>query len=655
MEQVLKTIKTRKGGTVSLIKPDKGHPFFRYLAGAVATSDSFRYVIRQHGQEDTATVNIQVELPQTDQNDDQKNFNQVLNGFLNCVDAFMDGSPGTMALTNLLGIDEGDVLNDDWLQKVFANFKYVDYAKEGEALDFENHRGHYYYASNGGFWEYEPGGDSAVLHFPSSPEAEENDVQWLINNLKTIPTKTEDGLYHLPVYLDTSLSINGKELLSLRINKMSYYGDTAIPEFVDMEAVAWPYVLKVKLESNEQHEFAIQGSISDGKGCHVDIDTRWLVNQDLREKLDEEHIHLVDGALSLNDIQFTNLGNLWEAAKRNVEDQAELDKFVNIECLLKGKKIGDVRYIIKEEIVELTYLDGTRQNISDIVVEHFKQYFNEPKPDGEPRNNAFDLAAHTSYRAVAKPVLSIADTRKKTSNNLAEAIRRRTIRNGGSIAKTAQALANFFKVEEEKPTDYLPFPGDYPGRMTPIPDLSVVNPEPRPGSIKPGASPKPGTTLITPDDKPTLAPKPGTIKNPRPVATDLDLTPTIKPGPVDIKDAGTIKPAIKPVDKPVKPVAAKPAVKPVKAETLKPKTSVKPEAASTIKPAPAPAKPKITAKPASGATAAPKVAAKEVSPAKPKAVSKPKTVKAPTTTKPATGIDKVDAKPTTIKKTTKPK
>ncbi len=630
MEEVIKTIETKKGGKVSLIKPDNGRPFFRYLAGAVATTDSFRYVIRQHGQEDTATVNIQVKLPQANENDDRKNLNNALKGFLNCVDAFMDGTKSTMALTNLLGIDEGDVLNDDWLEKVFSSFRFIDYAKETEALEFEQHYGQYHYVAEEGYWKFEPGGNSAVLHFPSSAKSAGNDTEWVIDYIKTTPMKTEKGFYHLPIAASMRLGIKGEQLLGFKLNEVNYLEGTAIPLFGNLEAVAWPYVLRVNLESRDQKEFTIRGSIKDEKGgCHLDIDTVWHVNQDLRDKLQDEHLHMVHGHVNINEIAFTNLHTLWEAAKSNIDNQEELDKVVRIECLLKGKKIGDVRYIIKEEAVELTYLDGTRQNISDIVIEHFKQYFNEPKPTGEVRNNAFNMSAHTSFRVATTPVITIADTRKNTTNSLAQAIRRRTIRKG-DLSKIGREIARLFRVEEETP--YYPYPGDsfvhtpyIPGSLTTTPDVRPESPEPKPGLINPGII-KPKTPLVTPDDKPELSVKPAGLK-----------TPVVKPA------------------KPAATATIKPSVTPEKAATIKPKTStIKPKGTSTVKPASATIKPASTTVKPKTSTAKTKPKTTTVKKAS-ATTAKPKTIKAPTTIKPVTGAKKLTTKPTTIKKTTKPK
>ncbi len=642
MEKVVKTIQTRNGGTVSLIEPDNGRQFFRYKAGSVATSDSFRYVIRQHGQEDTATVNIQVNLPQSEQDDDQKNFNNALKGFLNCADAFMDGSPGTYALTNLLGIDEGDILNDDWMQKVFSSFRFIDYAKEAEALQFENHMGHYYYSLGEGYWDYKPGGNAAVLHFPSSPESEENDTEWIIDYIKTEPRKTESGFYHLPVAVSTQLSVKGELLLAFKVNEVNYLEDTAIPLYADIEAVAWPYVLHVSLKSQNQKEFFIRGTIKDQKGgCHMDIDTSWHVYQNLRDTLDENYIHMVHGDLNINDIGFTNLNSLWEAAKANIEDQQELDKLVKIDCLLKGKKIGNVRYIMKEEMVELTYLDGTRQNISDIVVEHFKRYFQEPKPTGEVRNNAFDLSAHTTYRASTIPVTTMADVRKKTTSNLTQAIRRRTIRNATSLDQIGEALARLFRVDERttyNPDDSVYTPGT--GHVPHVPDPGHTNPGFKDDTVKPRPT-EPKTTLITPVDNPRLVPKPETIK-----------TPEVKPSKVGTKTQ------VKPVGKDqvsIKATATTPkatTIKPKGTSTVKPKaTTVKPKATTTVKAATTPVKP-VSTKPGTTTSTVKKASSTTAKP-----TTAAKTVKAPTTIKSVEGIEGTAIKPksTTIKKTTKPK
>jgi hypothetical protein len=578
MEEIVKTITTNKGGKVSLIKPDKGLPFFRYLAGAVATTDSFRYVIRQHGQEDIATVKIEVTQPQDEQPDDQKKFNNELQAFLKCMDAFMDGSPGTMALTNLLGIDEGDVLNDDWLNKIFIGFKYVDYAREGEPLIFEEHLGIYTYLPEDNYWQFEPGGKVVTLKFPSSPDVKKNDTEWVIDHLKTIPTKTEDGLYHLPVSLETRLSINEKLLLELRINEVKYLEETAIPLHLDVQAIAAPYAMHLRLESKNGQEFAIQGGISSPDGCHLDIDTAWFVNQDLREKIDEEQVVLVKGELNINNITFNNLGSFWEAAKADISDQDELDKLMNVECLLEGKKIGDIRFLIKEEIVQLVYLDGSRQNISDIVVEHFKQYFNEPKPNGELRNTAFDLSASTAFRKMPTATTSLGQVKTKTTKNLTQAVRQRTIRSGANLSDLAADIAVFFKEEER-----ISSPGDdFIRSPYPAGDFTPVAP------------------LITPDDKPDLGLKPVEVKEPiakapgktgPAVTITSDATKTVKPVATKVTTPKPKAPTKKPDAKEVKPAEPKAVAKPK--TVAQPKAAAKPKATTTKK---TPAKTTTTAK-----------------------------------------------------------
>lgn len=607
MEEIVKTITTKKGGKVSLIKPDKGLPFFRYLAGAVATTDSFRYVIRQHGQEDIATVKIEVSQPQDEQPDDQKRFNNELQAFLKCMDAFMDGSPGTMALTNLLGIDEGDVLNDDWLNKIFVSFKYADYAREGEPLIFEEHLGVYNYLPEDNYWQFEPGGKVVTLRFPSSPDIKKNDTEWIIDHLKTVPTKTEDGLYHLPVSLETRLSINEKLLLELRINEVKYMEETAIPLNLDIQAVATPYSLNLRLESKNGQEFAIQGGISSPDGCHLNIDTVWFVNQDLREKIDEEQVVLVKGDLNVNNITFNNLGSFWEAAKADISDQDELDKLMNVECLLEGKKIGDVRFLIKEEIVQLIYMDGSRQNISDIIVEHFRRYFNEPKPNGELRNTAFDLSASTAFRKMPTATTSLGQLKTNTTKNLTQAVRQRTIRSGTNLSALAADIAVFFREEERisSPGDDFVKSPHYAGHHSPV------------------------TPHITPDNTPDLSVKPFEIKEPIAKAPG-------KTGPV-VDTMGDTKKTVKPVGP--------------KVTSPKPKATVDKVEVKEVKP--------VEAK----AVAKPKAASKPTSVAQPKAIAKPKattTKKAPakaTTTAKKSTVKKVEepAKPAPKTKTTKPK
>lgn len=595
MEEVLKTIQTKKGGTVSLIKPDNGNPFFRYLAGAVVTTDAFRYVIRQHGQEDTATVNIQVNAPQNDQPDDQQDFLKALNGFLNCVDNFMDGSPSIMALTNLLGIDEGDVLNDDWLRSIFTNFYFFDSAKEAPEINLKDYAGQYSYDLEAGYWDFQPGGEAVLITFPSGPDAKENDATWTLKRLKTKFHKIDTDTHHLPLGFDMEMTVKGQQIFSVVADEIAYLEETAIPINANLEAVALPYVLRFKLSQENEQEFDVRCTVSDEDGCNLDLNTRWLVNQDLKQKLQGENIQLTKGEVSLNEITVTGLETLWMATQQSIYEQQKLDDLLKLNCLMAGKKIGDLKYQIREEIVELVFEDGKRLNVSDIIKEHFKQYFNAPKPDGNLRNTAFDMAEPTTHRTMARPATGTQETGTRVLNSLTEAVRKRTVKLGSNTPAAVTSITSIFKKEAPKvATVFNPGIMDSTGNIIPLIDTGEVS------HLHDKVFTIPDDIMVTAADKTiTAAPRTSTK-----TITPVKAT-TVKPASTDAKTA-TTKTITPTKTTTVKPASTKATttktITPTKATTVKPaSTTAKVATAKTITPTKTttvkPATTKITIKP----------------------------------------------------------
>ena len=462
METVLKKIITENGAKVELIKPTVGHPFFRYHAGATAVLDTFKYVIRQHGKESIAPVYVEVKPGDPDPvNDDFKDFNEEMTRFLKCMEAFLDGSPATLALTNMLGIDEGKELNDDWLQKVFGTFNVDEKIKVDEAFQLHQIYGTYEFVAQFGKWKFQPGGNETVLLFPSSPDAGGNDTRLTINELVFKAFSDKNDTVLIPVRVYGSLSIKDKPYYELRMNmehgphkmvmnddQMVPIGLEVFPEVFDLTFVAYPYELTVNMNQSYMKDFRFDIGIKNKNGCQLGLNGHFYVDGDVREKVNPESIRFINGNLRINELEFVNLHTLAEAIQRGIETQEEVDKYVDIDCLLKGKKIGDVKILVKEQDVILVFLDGQKASIADYFKKFFDDYFSQKKPDGSARNSSFDFSNDHSHRSEAKTSETLKDLSTQTQQKLAEGMRRRFSRQGLDTNRTMETLRSVFTTAE---------------------------------------------------------------------------------------------------------------------------------------------------------------------------------------------------------------
>ena len=465
MEDIIKTITTKKGARVSLVQPQGGRPFFRYEAGANAITDTFRYLIRQHGQEDTATVTVNVEVP-VEENTAQDYFNQQANGFIKCMEKFMDGSTATKALFNMLGIDEGLTLNNEWMDEVFQNFNFFDYATaEGQPFIFEEHAARYVYMKEG-YWDMMPGNDTIEIIFPSSRESLDNDAVLEVRDYKYTEVKTEDGLNFFPTHVAVQLRIKEQPYFSFALNgkqsetETEYHEGSGFPIAFDARLSIEPYNLELLMKNDSGKILYPSISLRDTDGCKVGMDAEIHLQDELHSDIRSEQIHVENVNLYVNELTFRGLETFWVANQTKAETQEAIDSIIKITCEYQGEIIGQVRFLLEEEAVMLEYQDGTSQNLNELVLKFMDDYFNNPKPDGSERNNAFEMA-DGHYPGADSQSKSVDESAGKMGAKLSEGMRRRASKSNVNTDKIAEFIGRFFSGGNKEEYDHSPYGDDY--------------------------------------------------------------------------------------------------------------------------------------------------------------------------------------------------
>jgi len=473
-EEIIKTIKTKKGAKVSLVKPAEGLPFFRYHAGSSALIDNFHYIIKQHGMSDTAKVTVDVELPASNDGP-QRQFNEELDSFFSCLEFFMDGSKGTLALTNLLGIDEGVPLNDDWIEDVFDGFTEVFPPADNGKFDFEERIGEYHFVIKEGVWKQEKSNSKLInIYFPSSPEQKENDVLLTIENYeyKEVKIIHEDNeIYYLPVSFASELYIGKERYFAAYLNGKNSripteYHPYGLPISGELQLYVNPYdiSLQVTHQVNKQKglDLSVYFIIQDRGKCKLGIDSVVSLAHDDFDNLESDQIKFPTGNLIVNGITFTNLGSLYEAGIKELATQEEIDKILDVGVEMDGKRIGKVRVILDSPVdidkdgradievdVVVEFNEGTTQSIRDKFIKHFDEYFSNTKPDGTPRNDAFNYRGSASYKTSEAPPVNMKEAELRAADSMLSGFRKRFSRKPIDNKKRAETLKGFFMGENQ--------------------------------------------------------------------------------------------------------------------------------------------------------------------------------------------------------------
>lgn len=384
-EEIVKKIETKAGGIVSLVKPATGFPFFRYKAPAHAVKDTFRYIIKQYGLTDTASVIIQVDS--SVEIDDQKKFNEEYDHVFNCITFFVNGSIGTKTLRNVFGIEQGEYLNNKWLDEVFNGIEKVFPPIKNGEFYFEKYVGVYNYKRDSGWQKPEPS-KGIVINFPSSPIAEKNDVSLVIESYELFPKPFKDGEseFYLPVSFRAFLQLSGKDLFGAQLGKgkiPTQYHPSGVPIAFDLDVFVDPYQIKFVTTNEKAVVFKSSFSIKEKEECSLILNTEFVIEPMDTTDLGKFELRLksIQGDLSLNGTTFSNLESLFKISQLKEKTQEAIDKVFDIGVSLGEKRIGKLAYVLDKEIIEIVFADGTRQDITKRLVDFFDLYFK--KKDSE--------------------------------------------------------------------------------------------------------------------------------------------------------------------------------------------------------------------------------------------------------------------------------
>lgn len=426
-EVIIKTKETKAGGIVSLIKPEKGLPFFRYTAPAEAIKDTFRYIITQFDMSDSATVNISINA--IDNATNQTIFNEEFDHFFTCMTFFANGSVGTKTLRNMMNIEQGQYLNNEWIDTVFKDFSKVFPKVENGVFDFEKYIGTYTYNAEKGWIKSDSKG-KIVINFPSSEKAEGNDTNFVIEEYtySSTPIKTETSETYLPSTFRAFLQINDKDIFGAQLGKgerkiATQYHPSGLPIAFELDVFIMPYQIKFSTINKEAIAYETSFQITDKDGCSLQLNGKIRLKRNdfasLKELTKDDIVDL-DGSLSINNLTLTNLGSIYDLVKIGTPTQEDVNKLFNVQVIKGDRKLGRLALTLEPASIDMLYPDGSSQNISKRMIDFFDLYFRKktttptmttgpvPASDAAPASSIApkSIPKGTSKKSVAVPAPS---------------------------------------------------------------------------------------------------------------------------------------------------------------------------------------------------------------------------------------------------------
>ncbi len=307
---------------------------------------------------------------QTTVSEDKTNIRNSLDNVLNGIEAMKNGDAIT-AIDDFLNIQDGEVLNEDWIEELFEELDEhidIDYVEETNKFNFSSHTGTYTWQSSSESWTKSNNpSDKIVFEFPAKRGSSSNNAIASFNSYQDKNITFDGEQFWLPTSLSFNLKIDNNEIILLNLNKVIYEeSDFSIPIEIDVDMKVKPYnfSFKANRETSKKFHFEIKydNNGSDKFSMITDIS---LAHSDY-ENIDlEDDIKYASGEISYDELSIPFDCDIETLIALDDPTENQINSLINVDVFFNGQKIGDLEYKdLGSEEVYIVYKDGSSENTS---------------------------------------------------------------------------------------------------------------------------------------------------------------------------------------------------------------------------------------------------------------------------------------------------
>ena len=325
-------------------------------------------------------------VKETTVEEDRQNIQNSFDAVVHCVETFKNGPAVNVLFREFLGLSEGEIFNEEWIENVEAGLDAVislDNIEENDRFDINFYAGTYSYNIDTDTWsKANDQSGQVVFKFPSGPEATSNNATLTISNYSDEAATIESETLYLPKKATVNLDVDGVTILHLKLNDVTYASnaDFEIPVKVDFEIYMNPFTLSLVVGQSTTKDFELSLNLTDGNDCNIGVDVTAKLNSDDYENITENNIESVTVVVTANDLKVQTLTGIAELLKLEDPTENDINTLIDLDVLFKDIKIADLKWDENGQTVIIFYKDGTSEDTSnfyDEFVEDIKSIFDE--------------------------------------------------------------------------------------------------------------------------------------------------------------------------------------------------------------------------------------------------------------------------------------
>lgn len=303
--------------------------------------------------------------------EDKENIQNSLDNMISGMKSLKAGD-GVTAFDNFLNMNNGEVLNENWIDNLFSNLDEqmdLSYVGDSKRFNFGTHTGTYSWNSFTGNWDKNNSpSDKIVLEFPAEASSGSNNAYLSMSNYNDKNVIFNDEQLWLPTSMIVIVKVDDQEVMNLNLKNVSYDNSNfSIPVEIDLEMRLEPYDFSVNAFRETSTKFHFDIEYSNNNSDSFSLASDITLNHSDYENLDPENdIKSVAGTVKYEEFSLQYSADIETLLSLDEPTANQINSLVNIDVYYNSKKIGDLEYrdLDGEEEVFIVYKDGSSENSS---------------------------------------------------------------------------------------------------------------------------------------------------------------------------------------------------------------------------------------------------------------------------------------------------
>jgi len=324
------------------------------------------------GKDDDQTMEDETPV-ETTVAEDKANVEQSMEDVISCTEDIKDGRSFTEAFDNFLNLSEGESLNQEWIDNLSEGLEEVidfERIEESSTFELEYHAGtHTYDISTGSWSKTNDVTDRVVLNFPTSPDANANNAEFIIDSFNDQAVTIDGETMSLPNSMHLLLNIDNAKAVEFTLSNVTYADNSAfqIPVEVSASLFVDPMNLNIEVSRMSSTSFDANMSFDNDNICDVELASQFELKNDDYENLDNSSFEKVDVQVNLGQMSFKTMGNLASLLAMDDPTDEEVNALTDLDLFFSDMKIGDVEINDEMETIVVLYKDSSTEDLNEYV------------------------------------------------------------------------------------------------------------------------------------------------------------------------------------------------------------------------------------------------------------------------------------------------